>query len=206
MNTVNQIPAPANFLRANRVHAIACVNVGTGPEGRIPMLARIAVVDFDGNSIIDTYVMPTAQVTDYRTATTGIQDVHLFSGNAVAFNDVQLHVANIIRDHILVGHSIWNDFSVLGMRHPIIDTRDVALYQPFRVALNSPNDVPSLQILSSRFSYRDFLEDGRPVSLENARMALDLYRWHIINLESSTRPIWPFYDPPDAYEHHYLWP
>jgi hypothetical protein len=33
------------------------------------------------------------------------------SGDAVPFNIVQQHVANIIKGNVLVGHSLWNDLS-----------------------------------------------------------------------------------------------
>ena len=38
--------------------------------------------------------------------------------------------------------------SVLGIPHPAVNTRDVALYQPFRNALRSPNQVIGLQTLT----------------------------------------------------------
>ncbi|KAG5653583.1 hypothetical protein H0H81_012090 [Sphagnurus paluster] len=67
------------------------------------------------------------------------------SGNACTFNAVQHYVAGVIEGKILIGHSIWNDLSgkkfftsaiyiqinhraVLGIPHPAVNTRDVALY------------------------------------------------------------------------------
>ncbi|KAJ3765704.1 ribonuclease H-like domain-containing protein [Lentinula raphanica] len=195
MATVNQIP-PAAFFTTQQFYAISCVNVGIGPGGMTSMLARIAVVDLDGNSILDTYVMPTMEVIDYRTATTGIQAAHLSPGNAVAFDVVQQHVATIIQGNILVGHSIWNDLSVLGLAHPAFDIRDVALYQPFRNAVQCSNNIFSLQTLSLRLRNRIFLEGGRN-PLENARGAGVLYLLDGVDWEAAIGGgNWPCALPP----------
>ncbi|KAL0578730.1 hypothetical protein V5O48_003286 [Marasmius crinis-equi] len=150
-------------MASKQLYAMSCINVGVGPGGTTSMLARIAIVDFRGQVVLDTYVAPTMkastlfpcllgfptfsrssnpfeQVTDYRTATTGVDASHLSGRHAAHFNTVQQHVAGIIKGNIIVGHSIWNDLSgrssqrpirptVLGIPHPAVDTRDVALYQ-----------------------------------------------------------------------------
>ncbi|KAJ3750513.1 ribonuclease H-like domain-containing protein [Lentinula detonsa] len=185
-------------------YAISCINVGVGPGGTTSMLARIAIVDYRGNTIVDTYVAPTMKVTEYRTATTGIEPAHLSSRNAVAFNTVQQHVANIIKGHVLVGHSIWNDLSVLGIPHPAVDTRDVALYQPFRNALRSPNHIVGLQTLSWQLMCRR-CQESEQNPLENARAALDLYRSDAVNWEDAIRHgSWPCALPPSTFSRCYI--
>ncbi len=54
--------------------------VGGGEKGRISMLARCSVVDHCGNVILDKYVAPTTQVTDYRTRWSGIRAYNLIGG------------------------------------------------------------------------------------------------------------------------------
>ncbi|KAJ4484802.1 ribonuclease H-like domain-containing protein [Lentinula edodes] len=185
-------------------YAISCINVGVGPGGTTSMLARIAIVDFRGNTILDTYVSPTMKITEYRTATTGIEPAHLSSRNAASFNTVQQYVANIIKGHILVGHSIWNDLSVLGIPHPAVDTRDVALYQPFRNALRSPNHIVGLQTLSWQLMCRR-CQESEQNPLENARAALDLYRSDATDWEEAIRRgSWPCALPPSTFSRCYL--
>ena len=69
----------------------------------------------------------------------------ILAGEAWSFNAVQQYVANLIKGKVLIGHSLWNDLSgvlchkrtkqsiimliVLGIPHPAVSTRDVALYQ-----------------------------------------------------------------------------
>ncbi|KIK70902.1 hypothetical protein GYMLUDRAFT_89902 [Collybiopsis luxurians FD-317 M1] len=185
-----------------QIYAISCINVGVGPGGTTSMLCRIAIVDFRGNAILDTYVAPTMKITDYRTATTGIEPAHL--KNAQPFAAVQQHVASIIKGHTLVGHCIWNDLSVLGIPHPAVDTRDVALYQPFRNALRSPNHVVGLQTLSWQLMCRR-CQESEQNPLENARAALDLYRSDSKDWEDSIRGgSWPCALPPSTFSRCYL--
>jgi RNA exonuclease 4 len=96
---------------------------------------------------------------------------------AEKFDAVQRTVAEMIKDKVVVGHSLWNDLSggypwsrgivfqesvaialnrrficyyflVLGIPHPAVNTRDVALYQPFRNALRQPNQLVRLPTLT----------------------------------------------------------
>lgn len=138
-------PIPSN----DRILALSCSNVGVGPGGTTAMLAyvnsilrlarcyltrfvpsRVSIVDFRGNEILDTFVAPTMQVSDYRTTTTGIEASHLLAseltfsaaalidtdfitdvGDIPTFDRVQQHVAELIKGKVIVGHSLWHDLS-----------------------------------------------------------------------------------------------
>ena len=87
-----------------RFLALGTVCCGVGPGGSTSMLAlvllffstayisyliyspafdyrrRVSLVNFRGTVVLDTYVCPTMPVTDYRTATTGIEAAHLNPG------------------------------------------------------------------------------------------------------------------------------
>lgn len=82
------------------------------------------------------------------------------------FDEVQSAVACWIENKIVIGHQLWNDFQVrgfpcqggrasvtlvglqvLGLSHPAINTRDVALCLPFRIALQRQNNTIGLQTL-----------------------------------------------------------
>ncbi|KAF8168190.1 hypothetical protein B0H34DRAFT_684529 [Crassisporium funariophilum] len=184
--------------------SISCINVGVGPGGTTNLLARIAIVDYRGTTVFDQYVAPTTVVTDYRTATTGITQAHLYSADAWNFNMVQSYVSNISRGKILVGHSLWNDLAVLGLPHPAVDTRDVALYQPFRSALRTPNQIIGLQTLAWQLMSRR-CQEGQIHPVENARAALDLYRSVAEVWESSiSQGNWPCALPPSTFSRCYL--
>ncbi|KAH9846842.1 ribonuclease H-like domain-containing protein [Lenzites betulinus] len=193
------VPPPDKFL------ALATTSVGCGPGGGTPMIARVALVDYRGQTVFSTYVLPTNQVTDYRTHTTGIQPADLQPGNAMPWKDVQDRVALLIRDKILVGHSLWQDLSVLGIPHPAVATRDVALYQPFRIALRfSPNSVIGLPTLMWQLMRRK-VQEPHVCALETARATLDLYRSHATEWEGTiSRGQWPSFLPPSTFSKCYL--
>ncbi|KAG1758329.1 hypothetical protein EDD22DRAFT_981468 [Suillus occidentalis] len=168
ISSLQTYPVPSS----DKILALSCTNVGVGPGGTTAMLARVSVVDYKGQVILDTYVSPTMQVSDYRTATTA---------DTPAFTQVQQHVADLIKGKVLVGHSLWNDLSVLGIPHPAVATRDVALYQPFRNVFGPPNQV------------------------ENARAALDLYRTVSSEWEGAIAiGNWPSCLPPSTFSRCYL--
>ncbi|KAF4572993.1 RNA exonuclease 4 [Pleurotus pulmonarius] len=198
MSSKHPQPTPDQFI------ALSCANVGVGPGGTTSMLARCSIVDYKGNTLIDCYVLPTMQVSDYRTATTGIEAHHLQSGKAMPFSTVQKTVAKFIKGKIIVGHCIWNDLSVLGIPHPAVATRDVSLYIPFRNALRSPNQVVGLQTLCWHLMCRR-CQDGQQHPLENARAALDLYRSYSGEWEASiSKGDWPSALPPSTFSRCYL--
>ncbi|KAL4069675.1 hypothetical protein V8B97DRAFT_613109 [Scleroderma yunnanense] len=187
----------------DQILSLSCTNVGVGPGGTTSMLARVAVVDYKGNIVLDTFVSPTMEVGDYRTTTTGIEPAHLLSADTPSFERVQQHVADLIKGKVIVGHSLWNDLSVLGIPHPAVATRDVALYQPFRNALRSPTQVVGLQTLMWHLMCRR-CQDGHLHPVENARAALDLYRSVAVEWEGEiSAGVWPCFLPPSTFSRCY---
>ncbi|KAF8350218.1 hypothetical protein F5887DRAFT_944324, partial [Amanita rubescens] len=159
------------------------------------MVARVSITDYRGNVILDTH-----RVEDYRTAETGIQYSNLV--NAPLFQDVQRRVAHIIEDKIIIGHSIWTFLSVLGLVHPAIDTRDLALYRPIRKKLKS-RTIVELPTLVHLFMGRSVGLDYEN-SLELARAALDLFRSVEDLFEEVVKTgVWPCDLPPSSYSDYY---
>ena len=111
--------------------ALDCEMVGVGPGGKRSVLARVSVVDFVGNCLLDTYVRVQEKVTDYRTHITGIEPHHLLSPQAIPFAQCRNIVKDLTRNKILVGHGLNNDLKVLGLDHPWYCTRDTAFYKPY---------------------------------------------------------------------------
>lgn len=67
---------------------IDCEMVGIGPEGKQSALARVSIVDFDGNILYDEYVRPPSYVTDFRTQWSGIRKKDLRQGSALTLAEV----------------------------------------------------------------------------------------------------------------------
>ncbi|KAI0932515.1 hypothetical protein AcW2_001121 [Taiwanofungus camphoratus] len=186
------------FYSSGKYVAVAAQVVYYGIISRLPMVARVTMSDYRGAVILDTFVRPTQPISDYRTAETGLQPVILAS--APTFIDVQRQVAALIKDKILIGYSLWHFLSVMGLSHPAIDTRDVALFMAFRRSLRSrANVILPLVTLVNRFMGRNIGLHGE-LPLEHARAALDLFRsseqiWENIIASGS----WPCALPPAAY-------
>lgn len=66
-----------------------CEMVGVGPTGEDSIVARVSIVNQFGKCVYDKYVKPTQQVTDYRTAVSGIRPENLKQGGSFAANDLR---------------------------------------------------------------------------------------------------------------------
>ncbi|KAJ7597615.1 hypothetical protein C8J56DRAFT_771385, partial [Mycena floridula] len=162
--------------------------------------SRVSLVDYRGTIILDTYVRPTHPVEDYRTAETGLYSGSLIS--APPFEQVQQQVASLIRDKIVVGHCLWHFFSVLGLSHPALDTRDVGLFRPFRKKLKA-RQILSLSTLVHFFMGRKIGLDYED-STELTRASMDLFRklstWFEGIIGSGA---WPCDLPPPSYSQYF---
>ncbi|KDQ54763.1 hypothetical protein JAAARDRAFT_348141 [Jaapia argillacea MUCL 33604] len=177
--------------------AVQVVYAGTVAH-RVPIIARASITDYRGEILLDTLVRPTQPVIDHRTAETGLDAHHL--SDAPLFGEVQNRVASLMNGKILVGHSLWNVLSVLGLSYPALQTRDVALFTPFRQSLRCKS-LPSLPFLVSHLMGRT-IRTHYEHPLEEARAALDIFRscedtWEGIIKSGS----WPCTLPPSTFVH-----
>eukprot|EP01082_Thalassiosira_pseudonana_P007173 g6525.t1 g6525 contig23:673206-674531(+) len=111
--------------------ALDCEMVGVGPEGLDSAVARVTIINYAEDVILDTYVKVSSPVTDYRTFVSGIQPSDLEGPNAMPLDQVQTLVKTTLHGKILIGHALENDLKALGMEHPWHDVRDSASYPPF---------------------------------------------------------------------------
>jgi RNA exonuclease 4 len=116
----------------SRYVALDCEMVGIGSNGRQSALARVSLVDWDGRTLLDTYVQVPIKVTDYRTAVSGVKPKHIKNTTAMDVATCRTTVSNIIKDKIVVGHALHNDFDALMLQHPKTHVRDTAKYRPFQ--------------------------------------------------------------------------
>ena len=159
--------------------AIDCEMVGTGRDGQRSSLARVCMVDWDGNHLLDLYVRQTCQVTDYRTFVSGITEDDLTSEQAVDFEECRTRVLDIVQGKILVGHALKNDLHVLQISHPWHQVRDTGKYEPFmKIRFDDGILWPrKLKDLAKEKLDRDVQQSGQPhCPFEDAQTALDLYK------------------------------
>uniref|UniRef100_A0A6U3UEZ7 RNA exonuclease 4 n=1 Tax=Ditylum brightwellii TaxID=49249 RepID=A0A6U3UEZ7_9STRA len=162
--------------------ALDCEMVGIGTDGKTSCLARASLVDWYGNVLLDTFVLVPDRVTDFRTHVSGIKAKHIkeTNQNAMTPKDCRMKVGAILKNKILVGHALRNDFAALMMNHPAADIRDTAKYKPFMVSRgrNGGKLRPrKLRDLTKQFLKRDIQVQGESHdSIDDAKAAMDLYK------------------------------
>jgi len=172
----------ASQSRLTKALAMDCEFVGVGPNGMDNMVARISLVNAHGECVYDKYVKPTEDVTDYRTAISGIREENLVSGEE--FDVVQKEVCEMIEGHRMVGHAINHDFKVLHLSHPKRDIRDTSKYKPFRAIAHTKH--PALKKLC-QLVLGIRIQDGEHDSICDAKAAMQLYQLHKRDWEAKIR-------------------
>ncbi|NXL95721.1 AEN nuclease, partial [Alectura lathami] len=201
-------PPPSKYV------AIDCEMVGTGPRGRLSELARCSVVSYHGDVIYDKYVLPLLPVVDYRTRWSGVTKRHMES--AIPFRAAQAEILKILKDKIVVGHAVHNDFQALKYFHPKDRTRDTSRIP----LLNQRAGLPAGASASLKSLARHLLQKKIQVgcrghsSVEDARTAMELYRlvevpWEM-ELACTQPPRPPSPADPSTDSHQYMddqyWP
>lgn len=175
--------------------ALDCEMVGVGVDGKKSILARVSVVNEDGNVVLDTFVSPTEYVVDYRTNVSGVRPSDLKA--APGFKEIQTKMAGILKGRILVGHALKNDLKCLLLDHPRSMTRDTALYRPLTRPLRPNERAQDSGIARGRgsrslrelcFSHLGIqIQTGEHSSVDDARAALLLYKKNQIAWEREIR-------------------
>ncbi|KAJ3608011.1 hypothetical protein NHX12_025061 [Muraenolepis orangiensis] len=158
------------FTGLTRAVAMDCEMVGVGPGGEDSVLARVSIVNHFGKLIYDRFVRPSEEVTDYRTAVSGVRPEDVRDGEEM--KTVQKEVSDILEGRILVGHAIHNDLKVLFMDHPKKRIRDTQKYKPFRQTAQSSR--PSLKVLC-REMLNVKVHQGEHCSVQDAQATMKLY-------------------------------
>ncbi|XP_020637333.3 apoptosis-enhancing nuclease [Pogona vitticeps] len=167
---------PTRLRKPKKCVAIDCEMVGTGPSGRTSELARCTVVNYDGDVIYDKYILPELPVVDYRTRWSGITRRDLQT--ACPFRVAQGEILQILRDKIVVGHAIHNDFRALRYFHPRPWTRDTSqcplLSQ--KMGLKVKDSVSLKNLASQLLKKKIQVSKHGHSSVEDAQTSMELYR------------------------------
>lgn len=137
-------------------------------------LARCSIVDYYGTVLFDEYVEPIGKVTDYRFKWSGILPRHL--KHAIPFKVARKKILSILKDKIIVGHSLHFDFKILKIKWPSDKVRDVSRCSLLRQKGNLGNmNTPSLKNLTKAVLRRD-IQGQTHCSVEDSVAAMQLYR------------------------------
>ncbi|XP_054263023.1 uncharacterized protein LOC128986602 [Macrosteles quadrilineatus] len=148
--------------------AMDCEMVGVEIGVNKNMLARISLVNSNGDCVYDKFVKPTEPVLDYRTKVSGVRPRDL--ENATDFKIVQKEVSDILKSRILVGHALKNDLKVLYLSHPKHSMRDTSKFKKFR-----EGKTPALKKLAKKYLGAT-IQEGEHSSVQDAFAAMQLYK------------------------------
>ncbi|KAF2845478.1 hypothetical protein T440DRAFT_472610 [Plenodomus tracheiphilus IPT5] len=169
--------------------ALDCEMVGVGPEpNRDSALARVSLVNFHGHQVYDSYVQVPRkiEVTDYRTAVSGIEPKHLRPDVARTFDEVRNDLKILLAGRILVGHAVKNDLDVLILKHDSRFIRDTSKFSKFRALAAKPGWTPGLKMLADKLLGVQ-IQVGAHSSVEDARATMALYRLEKAAFEQEIR-------------------
>lgn len=99
--------------------------VGVGQYGQNSSIARVVIIDWEGEILFDEYIKQTQAVTDYRTFISGITP-EVLSGATYSLRDARKKILRILYGKFLIGHALKNDLKALGISHPWWLIRDVS--------------------------------------------------------------------------------
>ncbi|VEU22381.1 DEKNAAC103680 [Brettanomyces naardenensis] len=165
------LPNP-NSTNVGKFAAMDCEFVGIGPNGTRSELARVSIVNFNGFTILDEYVMPYHKVTNWRTWVSGITPDCMT--NAIQFDEARERVVGILKGKILVGHAVYHDLQSLHLKHPYNSIRDTANHIPYKEAF-ADGKTPSLRLLAKKLLNLD-IQGGEHSSVEDAKATMMVYR------------------------------
>lgn len=162
----------------SRYVALDCEMVGIGTDGKKSVLARVSLVDWDGEVVMDTFVQVPTRVTDFRTHVSGVTPKDIKGGaGAMKESECREKVAKILRGKVLVGHALKNDLHALLLTHPKSDIRDTAKYRPFQRLGGSKWRPRKLRDLVKENLGLDIQRAGQSHdSTEDARATMQLFR------------------------------
>lgn len=155
-----------------KILAVDCEMVKTAAN---PLtLARVSVVDWDGNVVLDELVKPEQPVIDYVTFYSGITE-EMLKPVTTTIGDIQKRLLEIVTPQtILVGHSLESDLKALKFAHPFIIDTVLQYPHPRGPPLKSGLSFLAEKYLGKRMK-RDRVEGGHD-SIEDARAALELIK------------------------------
>eukprot|EP00962_Isochrysis_galbana_P009762 scaffold2714_cov123-Isochrysis_galbana.AAC.2 len=143
--------------------------------GETKQLARVAVVDEAGTTLLDELIVPELPVTDHLTRFSGITPALLATATTTA-GAVRIRLLSLIREQpltYLVGHSLENDLEALGLTHDKV--LDTALLFPLRYNLDGRPAKNSLRALTARFLRREIQQSAEGHDpCEDAAAAMEL--------------------------------
>ena len=157
--------------------ALDCEMVGIGSDGKKSALARVSIVDWDLNVVLDSFVKVPIRVTDFRTHVSGVEPKHIKNSTAMDVSKCRELVASILKEKVLVGHALTNDLKALLLTHPKNRIRDTAKYRPFQRFGNGKWRARKLRdLVKENLKDKEGFQEGEHDSVQDAKATMELFQ------------------------------
>ncbi|KAL3895625.1 MAG: hypothetical protein SGARI_007394 [Bacillariaceae sp.] len=154
-----------------------CEMVGIGADGKKSALARVSIVDWNHDVVLDTFVKVPIRVTDFRTHVSGVEPKHIKDQNAMEVQKCRDLVAKLMKGKILVGHALSNDFKALMLAHPKDKIRDTAKYRPFQRYANGKWRPRKLRdLVKENVKGKEEFQAAEHDSVQDAKATMELFQ------------------------------
>ncbi|CAJ1952965.1 unnamed protein product [Cylindrotheca closterium] len=165
-NSKKQHDAPMK--KRDLYFCMTCAMVATASG---PVVARVTIVNWDLEMVLDTFVHVPVPVIDFLDSGVTAHDIRKSITNvkAKSFAQVRQDVEKILVGKILIGHHLNEKLTALGLTHPITDVRDTSSF--FGDA--------DLRELGEVLLHKELpTSDKSDFLLQSCCAALDLYKTH----------------------------
>ncbi|KAL9621803.1 MAG: hypothetical protein Q9160_003776 [Pyrenula sp. 1 TL-2023] len=162
------------------VYALDCEMVLT--DDGASSLARVSLIDWSGNRVLDELVKPSRPIVNYFTQFSGMTKAKL-DPITTTLKDIQAKLLTLLNPTtILLGHSLESDLTALKLTHPLCIDTSLIYPHPRGPPLRS-----SLKFLSQKYLSREIQKGGLSGhdSVEDALAVLDL-----VKLKCEKGPRW----------------
>ena len=138
-------------------------------RGFQPKLARISITNYNGHVLLDKIIKQKAKVDDFLTDITGLNRYNIKEG--VSYSSIKQKVEELLKNKIVVGHTLTNDLLALEVELDIKNLRDIAEFKLFKKGKKRI----ALKELASKYLGL-IIQTGVHSSVEDARAAMELYK------------------------------
>ena len=132
-------------------------------------LARLSIVNFNRHVIFDEYIKPTLKVKNYLFDITNIDPFKI--NHSQKFEFYKDKIFAILKNRILVGHTLEKDFEVMDFKPDFRFVRDISEFKLFM----DGKFKSSLKNLSEKY-LKIKIQGGTHSSVEDSRATLELYK------------------------------
>ena len=171
-------PLKNSYKHATPIVAIDCEMVLC--EGNVLKLGRCSIVNYNGHVLFDEYVKPDEKIIDYKTQYSGITYEKLLLVEKFKVKIKKIH--DILKDKIIVGHTLESDFKVLHLDESTCKVRDIKHFKQYRFNKKATK----LSKLAAYFLGVK-IQTSEHDSVEDSRATLALYRLFKDDIDNDMR-------------------